>query len=332
MNMRKQRIWKNAAWLLLPALAAPAALLAAGQGLSGLAAAPAGETAPAVEQTVREENRTGSGGSLSVLDGDGLLRQMELDSYLTGVLLSEMPASFPEEALKAQAVVARTYAGRRMEGGKHGDAAVCMDPGCCQGYLSPEEYLAAGGSQADVDRLRAAVAGTEGLVLTYGGELIDATYFSCSGGQTEDAVAVWGQNVPYLQSVESPGEEDAPRYTDTITFTPDRFRALTGCAGGGAPETWFGTVTYTEGGGVDTLELCGRVVTGKELRSLLGLRSTAFSVEVREGQIVIDTRGYGHRVGMSQYGARAMALEGADCAEILAHYYTGTALETWNPG
>ena len=238
-----------------------------------------------------------------------------------------MPASFPDEALKAQAVVARTYTSRRMRTNRHDGAAVCMDPGCCQGYTAEADYLASGGSAENVDRLRAAVAETAGQVLTYEGALIDATYFSCSGGQTEDAVAVWGQDVPYLQSVESPGEEDAPRYSETVTFTPAQFRALTGCGGGDDPNAWFGPVTHTDGGGVDTMEICDAEYSGTELRGLLGLRSTAFTLEVVDGNIVITTLGFGHRVGMSQYGARAMALNGADYTEILSHYYTGTELE-----
>ena len=142
---------------------------------------------------------------LTVMNRAGNLQQMDLREYLVGVVLAEMPASFESEALKAQAVVARTYTRKRMEGGKHGQAAVCMDSGCCQGWRSGEDYLAQGGKQSAVEKVRAAVADTDGLVLRYEGRLIDATYFSCSGGVTEDAVAVWGQDVPYLKSVQSPG-------------------------------------------------------------------------------------------------------------------------------
>ena len=221
---------------------------------------------------------------LTVKNRSGNLQQMTLEDYLVGVVLAEMPADFESEALKAQAVVARTYTRRRMAGGKHTDAAVCMDPGCCQGFRSEEDYLREGGRQPSVDKVRAAVADTDGLVLEYGGSLIDATYFSCSGGVTEDAVAVWGRDVPYLQSVQSPGEESAPRFRDSVSFS------------------------------------------AAEFAEKLGLRSTAFEVAVSGKTITITTRGFGHRVGMSQYGAQAMAKAGSSCAEILAHYYTGAEL------
>ena len=263
---------------------------------------------------------------LTVKNKAGNFQQMSLDDYLTGVVLGEMPADFEPEALKAQAVVARTYTRKRMEGDKHGEAAVCMDPACCQSWRSPEDYLAEGGRQSAVDKVRQAVADTDGLVLRYEGKLIDATYFSCSGGSTEDAVAVWGQDVPYLQAVESPGEEEAPRFTDTVKFSAGEFAGKLGLTAAGDPADWFGAVTYTDGGGVDTMTIRGQVFTGVQLRSKLGLRSTAIEIRVSGNTITVTTRGFGHRVGMSQYGAQAMAREGSTCAEILAHYYTGTAL------
>ena len=264
--------------------------------------------------------------TLTVLNRSGNLQQMTLEDYLLGVVLAEMPASFEPEALKAQAVVARTYTCKRMEGGKHDAAAVCMDPGCCQGFRAPEDYLDEGGKQTAVDKVRSAVKSTDGQVLHYDGSLIDATYFSCSGGSTEDAVAVWGQDVPYLRAVDSPGEEDAPRFTDSVSFTTSEFAGKLGLSDQGDPASWFGAVRYTEGGGVDTMVIRGKTFTGPRLRSALGLRSTAFSVSVDGKTITVTTRGFGHRVGMSQYGAQAMAQTGSSCAEILAHYYTGAEL------
>ena len=263
---------------------------------------------------------------LTVVNQAGNLQQMDLREYLVGVVLAEMPASFESEALKAQAVVARTYTRKRMEGGKHGQAAVCMDSGCCQGWRSWEDYLADGGKPSAVEKVRAAVADTDGLVLRYEGKLIDATYFSCSGGVTEDAVAVWGQDVPYLKSVQSPGEEDAPRFSDTVTFSPAELAGKLGLSAAGDPGSWFGTVTYTAGGGVETMVIRGKTFSGTQLRSKLGLRSTAFAIAVSGDKITVTTRGFGHRVGMSQYGAQAMAKDGSSFSEILAHYYTGTEL------
>ena len=264
--------------------------------------------------------------ALTVKNKAGNLQQMTLEDYLVGVVLAEMPADFESEALKAQAVVARTYTRRRMDGGKHEAAAVCMDPGCCQGYRSPEEYREAGGKESAVGKVRRAVEDTDGLVLRYGGKLIDATYFSCSGGSTEDAVAVWGQDVPYLQAVESPGEEDAPRFMDSVRFSESEFAEKLGLSLGGDPAGWFGAVEYTDGGGVDTMVIRGKTFSGTQLRSKLGLRSTVIEISVSGNTITVTTRGFGHRVGMSQYGAQAMARAGENFEGILAHYYTGTEL------
>lgn len=259
---------------------------------------------------------------------DGEVVSMELEDYVVGVVLGEMPSSFQPEALKAQAVAARTYALCVCSGGRH-DGAVCIHYSCCQTYFSPESFLANGGKPEALEKIRWAVENTAGQVLTYNGRLITATYFSCSGGSTEDAVAVWGTEIPYLQSVESPGEEFAAVYKDTYTFTPEAFQSALCTRLDGDPDTWFGNVTYTEGGGVATMEIGGVAYRGTTLRTLLGLRSTVFSVSVADGVIRIATLGYGHRVGMSQYGAEAMAQSGFNYSQILAHYYTGASLSDY---
>lgn len=264
---------------------------------------------------------------ISVLNPKGEILKMELNAYLTSVLLAEMPVSFEEEALKAQSVVARTYIMRASEGiSKHEGAAVCTASSCCQGYLSVDDFLNKGGREQDVAHIRQLVAATDGQVLTYEGQLIEATYFSCSGGATEDAVAVWGTDVPYLQSVESPGEEHAAHYSDTVVFSASEFATKLGISLAGKPESWFSKTTYTEGGGVATVKIGAEVFSGTQLRKLLGLRSTAFEITTDGDVITITTHGYGHRVGMSQYGADAMAAAGSTYPEILAHYYQGTEL------
>ena len=262
--------------------------------------------------------------SIRVLDQDGDVVTMDLEEYITGVVLAEMPASFEPEALKAQAVVARTYAMRAEQGkSKHENAAVCMESSCCQAFRWPEAVQ----DPADAEKLRSAVQETASCVLVYEGELIEATYFSCSGGSTEDAVAVWGTEVPYLVATDSPGEEQAAHYEDTLLMPCDAFLSALSLEGNGKPESWFGEVTYTAGGGVDMMEICGKTFSGTELRSLLALRSTAITMEPEGDSIRISTRGYGHRVGMSQYGADAMAVGGSTYEEILAHYYRGTELQ-----
>lgn len=285
-----------------------------------------GETAETQEP---QEPSMGDGQcTLQVLMEDGRVSQMALDEYLTGVLLAEIPASFSPEAVKAQAVVSRTYTLRRLEHSKHQEADICTDPGCCQGWQDPKAYE---GGQAGIEVMETAIRETDGEVLTYEGALIDATFFSCSGGRTEAAVEVWGTNVPYLQSVDSPGEE-APHNEDTELFSAEDFadRILADAPEAdlsGAPETWFGSVQETEGGGVASLEIGGVFFTGTELRRILGLRSTIFQIGVWDGSIQVQTQGFGHRVGMSQYGAEAMAGEGSTYQEILYHYYTGVSLE-----
>lgn len=261
---------------------------------------------------------------------DGTVVNMDLDTYLGGVLLAEMPASFQVDALMAQAVVARTYALRCYDGkSKHDSAAVCTDSACCQGYCSEDAYLKQGGRSSDIKKVNSAVRMTKNLVLTYQDELIDATYFSCSGGSTEDAVAVWGTDIPYLRATDSPGEEHASHYTDTVTFDAEELAKRLELQPQGDPASWFGEAAYTAGGGVDEIQICGIPFQGTQLRKLLDLRSTAFTVTVDGDCITFHTKGFGHRVGMSQYGADAMASSGSNFEEILYHYYQGTRLQQY---
>ena len=257
---------------------------------------------------------------------DGEIFRLDLEEYVMGVLLAEMPASFHEEALKAQAVAARTYALKTCLDGKKHEGAICTSSDCCQGYMSQEAYLLRGWNEKYVLRVRNAVYDTIGEVLVYENRLIRATYFSCSGGATESAVAVWGREYPYLQSVKSPGEEETVYYTDTKAFTPDEFQQALGVVLEGRPETWFGTITYTSGGGIDTMYIGSVPYKGTTLRALLGLRSTNFQIVVSDACLLFETKGFGHRVGMSQYGADAMAEEGNHYRQILCHYYQGTEL------
>ncbi len=262
---------------------------------------------------------------LRVLMKSGNVEEMELEAYILGVVLAEMPASFETEALKAQAVVARTYTLRRK---RHENADICADPGCCQAYCDPEKYT---GGAASLSKVKKAVDATAGQIVTYGGAPIEATYFSCSGGRTEDAVAVWGQSVPYLQAVDSPGEEKAAAYLKTVSMTAGEFAAaFDGLSG--SPSGWLGTITYTRGGGVDTIKIGGKTYKGTEVRKRLGLRSTAFAITIVGSSVTVTTKGYGHRVGMSQYGADAMALAGSDYKAILCHYYPGTELQGIDKG
>ena len=268
---------------------------------------------------------------ISVLTEEDVTIKMDIEDYVTAVVLCEMPADFEMDAIKAQAVVARTYALRRHErGSKHAAAAVCTSAGCCQGYCSEGEFLANGGTKVAVDKVRDAVIQTKGEVLIYNGSLIEAVYFSCSGGKTEDAMAVWGADIPYLQSTDSPGEEHATHYTDSVTYSSKEFAELLGFRTAKPVNAWVETVIYTKGGGVDRITICGKEYKGTFIRSKLNLRSTCFIMTVVGDRITVTTKGYGHRVGMSQYGADAMAMQGDDYTQILSHYYQGAVLHKYD--
>ncbi len=269
--------------------------------------------------------------TIPVLQSDGSVTEMKLEEYLVGVILGEMPLSFDTEAIKAQAVVARTYALRRFTiSPKHDGGAVCVNSSCCQSFCSPEQYIAKGGNAASLNKAISAVSATRGQVVTYQGALIEATYFSCSGGRTEDALAVWGSDIPYLQAVDSPGEENASHYSDSVSITGKEFARLLDLPLSGDPANWLGAVTYTDGGGVDTMIIGGIPFKGTELRQKLDIYSTAFTITPRGDSVYIVTKGFGHRVGMSQYGAEAMAAAGSDYRAILSHYYPDTILTNYN--
>ena len=292
---------------------------------------PAADETTAVQQpaeaTTPEEPTT----MIPVLQTDGTQEMISLENYLVSVLLGEMPMDFDIEALKAQAVVARTYTLRRNRvAPKHENGAICTQSVCCQAYCNTQDYLSNGGTEESVKKAISVVDATRGQVITYHGDLIEATYFSCSGGRTEDALAVWGTDIPYLQAVDSPGEENAAHYTDSVSFTETEFMQRLGLRLTGSPTDWFGTVTYTDGGGVDSMVIGGVTFQGTELRQKLGIRSTAFAVTPLGKTIHITTKGFGHRVGMSQYGAEAMAVNGSSYQKILAHYYPGTIITSYN--
>ena len=177
-----------------------------------------------------------------------------------------------------------------------------------------------------MEKVRRAVKATAGEVIVYQGELIEATYFSCSGGSTEEAKAVWGSDFPYLKAVESPGEESAEGYEEERSFNKEKLEMLLDITLPDAPEKWLGPITRTPGRGVATIELGGKTFRGTELRQKLGLKSTAFDAQTGERGLTLTTRGHGHRVGMSQYGADAMAVTGSTYPEILGHYYPGTLI------
>ena len=284
-----------------------------------LTPSPSGRRVAAIVIHQAEQTVSGEAGETVTVRIQGQERQLFLYDYLLGVLMGEMPGDFPLEALKAQAVAARTYTLRRLEQG----GLLSDDPTECQAYRNPEtaEERYGDGWEEILEKYRWAITETENQVLTYAGELITATYFSCSGGRTESAQAVWGGDVPYLISVDSPGEENCSAYESQVSLDMEEFLTALDVS-----TAAVGEITYTDGGGVDTMEIGGKTFTGTELRSLLDLRSTCFAMEITADTVTFAVRGFGHRVGMSQYGAKAMAETGSSYTEILEKYYPGTEL------
>jgi stage II sporulation protein D len=272
----------------------------------------------------------------------GTVTEMSMSDYLQGVVRAEMPASFQQQALCAQAVAARTYTlYKTLSGGNHGDTAdVCDDPTCCQAYLSREQAAANWGDSAQrcEAKVENAVSMTDGETILYGGTPILAVFHSSSAGRTKSAGEVWTKDLPYLQSVESPEKGDQiPNYYSTLTLTADEFSRkflaaypqadLSGdCTG------WVRDLTITEGTNVDTVTVGGVRVRGSEMRTIFSLRSASFELEAGDGQLTFYVTGYGHGVGMSQYGANEMAAQGSTWQEILQHYYTGVTLAQWTKG
>ena len=287
--------------------------------------------------------QSGAGGDGSTLVRvampDGTVSSLTMAEYLWRVVAAEMPASFETEALRAQAVTARTYTLYQMSIGQnpnHPDADMCTDVSCCQAYLSPEDAAANWGDQAQIwgEKIARAVSDTDGQAILYEGQPIDAVFFSSAAGRTLDSVEVWGGSVPYLTSVESPEGEEVPNYHTTVAVPVDEFKSVFLVRSpdadlSGAPEPWFQNVIPTSSGGVDPVEVVGVTVKGTARRTLFDLRSANFSVTADSEAVTFSVTGYGHGVGMSQYGANAMAKAGSSWREILTHYYTGVTIGPW---
>ena len=263
---------------------------------------------------------------------DGRVETMTLQYYLLGVVSAEMPASYPTEALKAQAVAARTYTYSRMLAalaGKnvHDSADVCTNPGHCKAYIDWEQQTDVWeeiGRTDYIDKIADAVMSTDGEVILYDSKPIVAVFHAASGDYTENAKDIWGSDVPYLVSVESPNGAD---YKKTITISAEEFQEIIyneypDALLTGEPSEWFGEIVRTQAGGVESIIVGGVEVTGKEMREIFDLPSTNFDAIPKKNTIVFNTKGYGHCVGMSQYGARALALKGKNYRDVLHWYYT----------
>ncbi len=285
-----------------------------------------------------------SGRTLRVQLGEEI-KEVDVNQYLWGVVAAEMPAGFEAEALKAQAVAARTYAMQRAQwtNQKHPDADVCGDYRCCQAYITPEKAAQNWGDKAgeNTQKILRAVSETGNEVILYDNQLISALFHSSSAEETVDAVQVWGNSVPYLVGVKSPEGEGVPNYHSEVRLSTEEFKntflgAHAEAVLEGDPAAWFGEAERTNGGSVSRMTIGGVSVKGTEVRTLYGLRSATFTVSVSGEEVVFQVTGFGHGVGMSQYGANTMAKEGKNYRDILTWYYTGVSVETcpqalWNP-
>ncbi len=278
--------------------------------------------------------------SIKILDfTSGQVSEVSLRDYVIGAVLAEMPATYHEEALKAQAVAARTYAVRQREKQKLSPtpelmgADISNDSTKYQAYFTPEQAKAFYGDGYDtyLEKAADAVDRTDGDVLVYEGEPIVAAFHSTSGGRTESAEVVWGSPVDYLVPVESEEDEKSPSYLEEQTFSEAEFKARLEAALEVSdlevdPADWIVIKEKSASGTVTEMTAGGVTLTGAEFRQIFSLRSANFTVEYKDGQFTVTTRGSGHGVGMSQYGANAMANGGSDYKEILLHYYTGAEI------
>lgn len=259
---------------------------------------------------------------VTIKRGNGSVVTLELEDYIIGVVSAEMPASFHSEALKAQAIAARTYALKTIKDGK-----TLTDTVSTQVYQDNEQLKAKWGSSYNTyyNKVKNAVMATEGLVMKYNGSLINAYYHSTSNGYTEDSTAVFG-SYPYLKSVESPVDKNVSSYLKTVAMSYEEISNKLGI-----PVTSLSTIKLERNNSnrVDKIIIDDNVYGGVEFRTKLGLRSTDFELNLNTSSISITTRGYGHGVGMSQYGAHEYAKAGMSYQNILKHYYTGITIEKY---
>jgi stage II sporulation protein D len=259
---------------------------------------------------------------VNVRRSNGDIIKLELEDYVMGVVGAEMPALFSDEALKAQAVIARTYALKASSIGR-----VLSDNESTQSYKDNWQLSSMWGSNYDsyFNKIKNAVNSTSGVYLTYNGNYIDAVYHSTSNGRTEDSSNVWGNYYPYLVSVDSTYDNSNPSFSISKSFSFSELSIRLGLSVDEDSE--FNILGYTSGGRVSQIGIDDVVISGVDFRSKLGLRSADFDITKSADGVIITTRGYGHGVGMSQYGANGMAKAGYGYRDILLHYYKGVNIE-----
>ena len=343
--MKKAILFLYAALLTLGAALPLAGYLLTG-GLAGTAALPGGggpaDSAPFQQEPgglggLEPAAPAGSDNTEVLLqDGDsGQHFTLTMREYLIGAVAAEMPVTWPDEALKAQAVACHSYILYCRDHRADPDAPwLTVDPARRQGCLTDAVLRSYWGTayEANYARLSGIIDQVAGQVLYYDGAPAGASYFAISNGQTEASENVWDTALPYLQAVDSSTDLSAQDYQFTVTLSEEQVSAALASAlgistEGSDPADWFGSPSYTSSGYVASLPVCGQTVRGTALRAALGLRSACFTIQWGAEGFSITTRGYGHGVGLSQWGAKALAEQGMDWISILAHYFPGTSLE-----
>lgn len=269
----------------------------------------------------------------------GEVEDVNIDTYLYSVVSAEMPASYEMEALKAQAVVARTYTIYKIENRKHDNADICDDSSCCQAWISKEKRLEKWEEtqrEENWKKIEQCVNDTKGEIITYENKAINAFFHSNSGGKTELPVNVWGgSDLPYLQVVETAGEEGYSQYNSEVLLTneellnklKEKYQDI---------QIDFNNnedikiIEHTDGDRVKTIKFGNHELSGIETRTILGLKSTNFIVVKEDEKIKFIVKGYGHGVGMSQTGADAMAKEGKSYQDIIKHFYSNVEIKDIN--
>lgn len=279
-------------------------------------------------------------GTIKLLHMDtGIVEEVALDTYLCHVVSAEMPVDFEKEALKAQAIVARTYTIYKMNHKKHDNADICDDSTCCQAWISKEDRLARweGDKEAKWSKIEECVNETKGKIITYNNQPINAFFHSNSGGRTELPVDVWGggSDMPYLQVVETSGEDGYTQYNSEVELTNEEIleklkEKYPDIQINFNNQEDIKILEYTSSGRVKTIKFGNHEISGTEARSIFGLRSTNFELIKENEKIKFTVKGYGHGVGMSQTGADSMAKSGSTAEEIINHFYVGVEIKDIN--
>lgn len=274
-----------------------------------------------IDNTSTNNTTNSSVSKITVYRSNGSVINLNMTDYLIGVVSSEMPASFNLEALKAQSVLARTYALKAKQTGKK-----LTDTVSTQSYIDIDQMKNKWGNSFNIyyNKIKNAVENTNGEYLSYNGNYIEALYHSTNNGKTESSLDVFGNYYPYLISVSSEYDKNASSYLRTINMPLDTISNKLGLNLNN--DSVISILSYTDGGNIKEININGNNFSGKKVRELLGLRSADFDISISDNNANITTRGYGHSVGMSQYGANGMANAGYSYKDILSHYYPGTTL------